>query len=178
MVLPQADPSWSSLVTWCHWHCSEGDQLCQQYPLLCISVAELWLPRSLWSGFLRGWELHSAVGWAMIQLPCLGQSRPASRVGQALCLRTQIRQACVLLSSLIRLCPPRLCRWTKQLQWLGLLLGHCREDSAGCCQPLSTSHHNQMPRAQVLPVPLRSLWGTTRVGAPKKGPTVGAGYAP
>ena len=35
-----------------------------------------------------------------------------------------------------------------------------------------------MPRGQVLPVSLQSLWGTTRVRAPRKGPTVGAGYVP
>ena len=139
----------------------------------------LWLPRCLWSGFLRGWELHSAVGWAMIQLPYLGQGRPASRGGQALCLRTQHRPACVLPASLIRLGPPRLCRWTKQLQRLVLLLGHCREDSL-CWLLLVSPHFSSRSDAQgsspsgfpAVPV------GHSQGRAPRKGPTVGAGYAP
>ena len=110
---------------------------------LCSNVTGLYIFQVLLPAFLVGWgqELQSAMGLSMIQLPCVGRSRPGSMVNKTLYLRTQIKYTCTLLSSLVRPCHC-LDSTDEQISWLGILLGCCKEE---LCSPRSKSYWLQDP---------------------------------
>ena len=98
--------------------------------------------------------------------------RPGSRAAKSLCLRTQIRQTCTPLSSLVRLCH-QLDSAGEPSCWLGLHLNAagwnsvCHILSVSYCKPFPSSL-SQIPGGQAPQTSLQFPWGETGVGAPKK----------
>lgn len=97
----------------------------------------------------------------MSQLLCLGKGRPGFRAIK-ICLRTQSRQTCTLLNSLVRLYHHLAVQMSKAagLDYYLYAAGRnlvYQDQSARCCKPLPLLSHNEIPSGQALQISLQPL---------------------
>lgn len=166
------------LVRWGKEICSSLVQSPGYDSALCLDRTGGPIPRSLTnepdqalrlSGLGRGQEVHSAVSLAVTQLPCLA----GDTAGNALCLRTQIRQTstCHTLwanyTIILSLQVSKATGWDCYSGAAGWNV-FCHSPSAACCKPLILPHHNHIPSGQDPQFSPHSLWRKVGVEALQK----------